>query len=703
MLSWVFSLWLAYACKDRFCILQHHIMKKILSVKNLSTIQPRYAIAVTFGIAIIMFVSAFVELRQSKEELLRLLQENSVSLAETVERSSENVVLSTEYIEEQIAERLFNNAYFIARADSAGSITQADLASIARQNNIFRIHIFNAKGRRILSNQIPLGAGLGTNEKGISEKMFFPILLGETDKMVIGFRQARFDDGKRFAVAIKRTQRAGGVIVLTIDAREMAAFRKNIGIGKLIQDLENNSGIEYIVLQDNAGIIAATSAITDMSRIEDDSTLSRAMENDTIVTRQITVNGRQVFEVVRPLSIDQSLVGILRIGVSMDEVRSVEGRMWRRIIIMSLVLIAIGTVLLTAIIANQNYHMMSGKYERAQQFTENILHQMQDIVITFDGQERVTIFNQRAEEFFAVRSSDMIGVHRLQLPAGIQSVLRAASNAGSGIPEQQIVLPNGKEYVLLMSVTTTRKPDGTTESKTVLIKDRTEAKRLEQEIRRKEKLTAMGELASGVAHEIRNPLNAISMIAQRYEKEFSPEKDIDEYRELTGVLKKESARVNKIIQQFLQFARPQNIRKENIDVREFVRHIALLFSPLAESKNVVFTSESDTGVMNIDGEQMTQAFLNILQNALDATPEHGTIQFGVRRMPDGIECRVSDSGIGIPAELREKIFNLYFTTKSNGTGLGLGITHQIVSQHGGTIEVNSEEGKGTTVIVRLPQ
>ncbi len=671
-------------------------------MKILSLIQPRYAIAITFGIAIIMFVSAFVELQQSKSELFHMLNDHAVTLTETIDQSSKNIVVATEYIEQQLSDRLLNNAFYITRLDSAGVLTSSELAELARANAIFRIHLFNRKGKRILSSHPPLGFGGGAGGQAPSSRMFDPILRGDTDRVIIGFRESRFKTGERFAVAVKRTHKAGGVIVLTLDAREITEFRKNIGIGRLIRDLGNNSGIEYIALQDEEGIIAATAGITEMSRIEDDPELKYALHIDSVLTRRTMYGGREVFEAIRTLSIDESIVGIMRIGISMDEIRSVELRMWRRMVIMTIVLIAIGTVILTAISANQNYHIVSKKYERVRIFTENILHQMQDIVVTLDESGRITIFNQRAEKFFGVPASAMIGHQINEIPDGLRPVLQVMFNAGNEQPEHTVVLPDGIEYVVMVSVTTTLKQDGTPESRTLLVKDFTEAKRLEREIQRKEKLTAMGELASGVAHEIRNPLNAISMIAQRYEKEFIPKKNAKEYNALTRVLKKEAVRVNKIIQQFLQFARPPKIRLEKKSAKEFAQHLSVLFSPLAADKRIAFRSSADDSMLSIDEEQMTQALLNLLQNSLDATPEKGEIRLTIKKTGNNSELTVSDTGSGIPPGERERIFDLYYTTKSGGTGLGLGITHRIISQHGGTIELSSDVGRGSSMIIRIP-
>ena len=670
-------------------------------MKILSNIQPRYIIAVTFSIAMLMFVSAYVELQQSKGELFHLLEEHSNSLAEIVERSSSNIVLSSEYIEQQLAERLYNNALFIARMDSANKLEQFDLARIANENGIFRIHIFNSSGKRIATSHQPLGFGMATHDQNVPSPVFAPILRGEVVRMTIGFKESRFMDGKRFAVAVKRTGRNQGAIVLTLDAKEIIEFRKNIGIGRLINDLSNNSGIEYVVLQDSMGIIAATQGITEMSRIDNDQILLSVLANDSTITRRSLFHGREVFEVVRSLTIDRSVVGLLRIGISMDEIRSVESRMWRRMFIMALVLISVGAVIFTAIIANQNYQIMSKKYERVQQFTENILHSMQDIVITFDDQQRISIFNQQAELFFEISAEKVLGKSIEELPDDLRKSIHTISTVQNKDTFEQLVV-NGNEYILSISVSETMKQNGSFESRTILIKDLTESKRLEHEVQRKEKMTAMGELAAGVAHEIRNPLNAISMIAQRFEKEFSPKKGLREYKSLTTVLKNESVRVNGIIQQFLSFARPKKIKPSLVSSIDLINHLSMLFQSQAKEKKIHFISRSEDMLIPIDFEQMTQALLNLLQNALDATSNGGTISLSLVKVNNEIKIEIADTGTGIKSELREKIFDLYFTTKSNGTGIGLAITQQIIMQHNGTITIKNNKPHGTIFSIVIP-
>jgi signal transduction histidine kinase len=172
---------------------------------------------------------------------------------------------------------------------------------------------------------------------------------------------------------------------------------------------------------------------------------------------------------------------------------------------------------------------------------------------------------------------------------------------------------------------------------------------------------------------------------------------------LARVMQEEARRVNGIIRQFLSFARPQKLQRQPVSVRELVDHVGSLFSAQAADKGVVFTASTDgSRTAHLDSEQITQALLNVLQNALEATPRGGQIILKGNAFTGGTQFTVTDTGNGIPPILLDKIFNLYFTTKAEGTGLGLSITQQIIGQHDGTIDVSSVVGKGTVFTLKIP-
>ncbi len=231
-----------------------------------------------------------------------------------------------------------------------------------------------------------------------------------------------------------------------------------------------------------------------------------------------------------------------------------------------------------------------------------------------------------------------------------------------------------------------------------------EVYRLQDDLRRREKLSAMGELAAGVAHEIRNPLNAISMTVQRLAREFPAAEGADEQSELIKIVRREIDRISAIIRQFLEFARPAPLVKKPALVEELIAQVVALYTARAASRQVKIEWENHRSVKAyLDADKITQCLVNLLENALDAVEIGGIVQIRLetpRRKYFSII--VEDNGTGIPAENQSRIFNLYFTTKPNGTGLGLAQVLQIVGEHDGTVEVFSEPGRGTRFILTIP-
>jgi nitrogen-specific signal transduction histidine kinase len=653
-------------------------------------IRPAHIIIIALLLAMVMVVSAVIELRQSRNELFHLMREEALSLVETVDQSSNNIILSTEKIEEALAERLFNNAYFIARSDSAGTLTQRELHAIAAANSIFRINIIDNTGRKVLGNTLPDREHRGMQEQRSPRETLQPILEGTADKLLIGLREPRFQEGKRFIVAVRRTGKAHGAIVLNLNADAMLELRKTIGIGKLMKDLGDNEGVVYAVLQDNEGILAAGGRVTEISAIGADSLLKYCSERDTVLTRTISGKTGEIFEVIRHFKVGGTSLGIFRLGFSMDEIHATEERMLRRMIIMALVLFAIAFLAVASIVAMQNYTSLGKKFTVMQTMTGKILERMSDTVVSIDGSKHITVFNREAERLFDIERQAVLGKRIDEIEDPIARCLGAIFTANDGT-EIELHCGRGTRYVSVAVSDSDGGEGGTI--RTAVVRDMTDTRILEKEMIRREKLTAMGELASGVAHEIRNPLNAIAMIAQRFLREFTPRNAAKEYRMLAGVLQSEANRMNGIVQQFLRFARPPGLRKEIIPVLPFLDHVSSLFGPQAAEKGIVFTVAHDGADMwSFDRELMTQALLNLLQNALDAT-QRGSINMAVTEGVRDLTFTITDTGTGISEQDKEKIFNLYFTTKQHGTGLGLPLVHQIVAQHNGILDILSEVGR----------
>ncbi len=236
-----------------------------------------------------------------------------------------------------------------------------------------------------------------------------------------------------------------------------------------------------------------------------------------------------------------------------------------------------------------------------------------------------------------------------------------------------------------------------------LIRELRLRRRTEEQRERQEQIAAMGHLASGVAHEIRNPLNAVSIIAQRLDREFEPCRESEEYHKLTGTLAAESRRINDIVSQFLQFARPAPLHRQPLRLDALVARVAALLQGEAANSGVTLTSQCrEVKEVMADSDKLTQALINLVRNSLAACATGGHIELTCTPHGDRILLSVGDDGAGIEPENLGKIFNLYFTTREEGSGLGLSIVQQIISQHEGSIEVKSAPGRGTRFTITLP-
>ena len=227
---------------------------------------------------------------------------------------------------------------------------------------------------------------------------------------------------------------------------------------------------------------------------------------------------------------------------------------------------------------------------------------------------------------------------------------------------------------------------------------------LERALTRQERLAALGHLAAGVAHEVRNPLNAIGMGIQRLQGEFSPVEGEEEFRHLCMVIRGEVARLNGIVQDFLQLARAPALQREPVAVATLLHEVAALMEAEAKTHAVRLVLRAPEGLpaLVVDPQQLKQALINLLLNAIQATPPGGTVQVTAAAEPEALRLAVIDSGSGVAPELMDRIFDPYFTTKPHGTGLGLPTAMRIIQAHGGTLDVSSAHGAGTTVEVRLP-
>lgn len=230
--------------------------------------------------------------------------------------------------------------------------------------------------------------------------------------------------------------------------------------------------------------------------------------------------------------------------------------------------------------------------------------------------------------------------------------------------------------------------------------------KLEEQLDQAERLAALGEMIAGVSHEIRNPLGIIRSTAELLHSRVEG----DRQKRLSSIIVEEATRLNDILTEFLDFARPRTLHPSKCRIEDVIDRNLQVMEHEFERFGILVERNYQTGAytMDADCDMLYRAFVNLLANASQAMTNGGTLRVrtgfvnGGRKEPGLIEIRIEDTGTGIPPEVRKKIFNPFFTTREKGTGLGLAIVQSIVDSHSGDIEVLSEEGKGTTMVVRLP-
>ncbi len=364
-------------------------------------------------------------------------------------------------------------------------------------------------------------------------------------------------------------------------------------------------------------------------------------------------------------------------------------------------------------------------------FTEGILRTMGSAVIAVNPQGRIDYVNPAAESLLGRGAVDLLNrpADDVLRTRGGGSLLGDLAQPGDASGEVDLKLGDGRMVTVDVRVNRHEGKDGEEEGVVMILTDRTDLKRAEEEARRKDRLASLGELSAGMAHEIRNPLAGIAASAQLLHKRLAED---DTRRRFAEVILEEAARLDRIVDSLLRYASPPAPQLAEDSMARCVERALALVRDDAERFHIAVTRDFDTELPRIwiDGDQMVQVVLNLLRNAVQAMEEEGgTLRVALRResrrpyvrrrvgrreedggglprgqapLQDWVELEISDSGHGVPAEALERIFDPFFTTRRSGTGLGLPITQAIVHEHGGMITLSSEPDRGTTVLVDLP-
>lgn len=376
----------------------------------------------------------------------------------------------------------------------------------------------------------------------------------------------------------------------------------------------------------------------------------------------------------------------------------------RNTVIISCVLLLLGFGGFLSLFWIQNYKTTKRLLQDTSAFAEDVVANLPVGLITVGKDGRIAFLNEPAEKITGLTLDEVRGKEPDKVLPRSLCGLKESLEKGQTILEKEMecVFTNDKPVPLSISAKRIVNEDGYFVGNILILRDLGELRKLQEDIRRKEKLAALGGLAAGVAHEIRNPLSSIKVLATYFGKKF-PEGSEDQ--ESATVMVSEVDRLNRVISELLEFARPSDLELKETDVNELLEHSVRLTQQDAKTKGIeiILTREKKLPSVLIDPDRFTQAILNLYLNAIHSMDEGGILS--VRTMlvdPEQIAIEVRDTGKGIQPEDLAKVFEPYFTTKPTGTGLGLAIVHKIVEVHNGDIKVESSPEKGTVFTIFIP-
>jgi PAS domain S-box-containing protein len=333
---------------------------------------------------------------------------------------------------------------------------------------------------------------------------------------------------------------------------------------------------------------------------------------------------------------------------------------------------------------------------------DQIMSSLQDGLMLFTRDSRVVLVSAAIEGFLGRSRGELLGgtVTEIFSPeSGLGATLLDAFRLHHNVEQREIEMPNGRRVQISLDFIQER---GTQIGALLTMRDAESARRIEDEIELSRRISASGRVTRGVAHEVKNPINAIVLHLQLLRNKLQ-QIDPDTTRHV-DIIDSEIHRLDRVVQILVDFTRPRDLHLEETDLRLVLDEVSLLAAPEAEQHGVRLVRElpPEPVPVKIDVDFIKQAILNVVLNGVQAMPDGGTLALTAHRDEDIVVTEIRDQGAGIPPEIQEKIFELYFTTKKTGSGIGLAQTYQIMQWHYGSVDFESAPGKGSTFRLRLP-
>jgi two-component system sensor histidine kinase HydH len=496
---------------------------------------------------------------------------------------------------------------------------------------------------------------------------------------------------------------------------------ETFGLQKLLMEIAQQPDIDYIIVTDNEGNIIADS---DPAQVGDKYGLDLdigplALSHDIRWRQVANPQGAGTFEVYRGFFPQERFAEetkpaqnksknkktgnmIIFAGLNMAAIEKADKEDTRNTIIIALILLLIGSSAIISLFLAQAYHLARTSLSRITIFSEAVVKNMPIGLIALDDQGKIVTCNEKAQAVLEVACSDALGKQAMTLlPAPLKKILAELPESGGFLERDiQLIFAEGKEHTW-EAIAAGLMDEGIPAGRILLIRDVTAIRQMENEVTRSRHLNSIGSLAAGVAHEIRNPLSSIKGFAVYFKERLSGNKEDEQ---MADVMIQETERLNRVISQLIEFARPLELKKEKVQFVELVQHTIKLIAADAQKNkiSVEIDAVADLPEVEVDPDKIKQVLLNIFLNSLAALKDGGKLIIALELKADNLTVIISDNGAGIKKLDLLRIYDPYFTSKPAGTGLGLAVVQKIMEAHGGKINVESTAGQGTKVFLFFP-
>ncbi|MDA3916571.1 MAG: ATP-binding protein [Deltaproteobacteria bacterium] len=395
---------------------------------------------------------------------------------------------------------------------------------------------------------------------------------------------------------------------------------------------------------------------------------------------------------------------VIFVGLDMESIVQADKSDTQHTIMMAVILALIGFTGFVLVFIVQRYAQTRSSLSKIQIFSDNLVENMPVGLIAIDMNNQILSVNPAASSILSSKPDDRAGNIAALIPGEIEKMLASIWNT-KDLVEKEIHIKDMIDMTIILDVIASPLYDkqGDPLGALLILRDKTELNRLKTEMEHNKRLAAIGRLAAGVAHEIRNPLSSLKGYATFFKETFDAG---SENYGIADVMTKEVDRLNRVVSELVELAKPVAVSGKPIDLEALVLECTQLISYEPGAENITIKTKVETNLPKIhaDADRLKQVVLNLCLNALQAMDGSGNldIQLKKSKTAENIIIIVSDTGCGMETNKSDNIFEPYFTTKISGTGLGLAIVHNIIKAHKGRIDVKSEPGKGTVFSIILP-